>query len=164
MSTFTGGASGGTAGVGDFRADDIRLWPRWVTDPWAQDPSYSLPMRVGTEGFATPWWPGRGSCCPGIGYEEWHAALWGELPEVTRGHSGRLGFAGVTRDVYGTAVPGAVVKLFRTADDSLQYSGTSGSDGFYTATTPFSDAHYLVAYKDDVIDTAGATVNTLIPA
>jgi hypothetical protein len=161
VSSFIGNASGGTAGVGSFARDDIRIWAEWsdhsgtvvwvpVDDCWVLD------------GFRTGWWPGRGGMDASGG--EWCAPVWWDRPEITRGHSGRLGFRGVTRDVYGTAVPGTVVKLFRTADDSLQSQQTSASDGSFTLTTPYSDGHYMVAYKDDVIDTAGATVNTLIPA
>jgi hypothetical protein len=160
VSTFLGTTSG-TAGVGvQQRADDRRLWPMDF-DAQLRDPRFTrFPDAI--EGYQTGWWPGGGGLDASGG--EWLGAVRWETSEVTRGHSGRLGFTGVIRDVYGTAVAGAVVKLFRTADDSLQYSGPSGTDGSYTATTPFNDAHYLVAYKDDVIDTAGATVNTLIPA
>lgn len=159
MSGFLGTTSG-TAGVGiQQTADDKRLWPEYVDFDYRimeADEGWT------NEGYKTNWWPGGGGLDASGG--EWCVAIWQDRPELTRGHSGRLGFTGVTRDVYGTAVPGVVVKLFRTADDSLQYRGTSGTDGSYTATTAFSDGHYLVAYKDDVIDTAGATVNTLIPA
>lgn len=160
MSSFIGNASGGTAGIGSFARDDIRIWPEWVSHDYRDNLNIDSAWTL--DGFATGWWPGGSSVnTSGV---EWHETIRWDRPEITRGHSGRLGFTGVTRDVYGTAVAGAVVKLFRTADNSLQYSGPSASDGTYTATTPFSDGHYLVAYKDDVIDTAGATVNTLIPA
>jgi hypothetical protein len=160
MSSFLGPTAGQT-GVGIQQcADDIKLWPEYVRHDYRDNANIDAAWRP--EGYTTGWWPGAVGLDASGG--EWHTTIrWGR-PEITRGHSGRLGFTGVTRDVYGTAVPGAVVKLFRTADDSLQYSGTSASDGSYTATTPYSDAHYLVSHKDDVIDTAGATVNTLIPA
>lgn len=161
MSSFTGAASGGTAGVGPFAADNWRLKEVANLEFVTRNPHPAEAFQH-TIGFSTPWWPGGGGLDASGG--EWLPTVRFQRIEVTRGHSGRLGFAGVTRDVYGTAVPGAVVKLFRTANDSLQYSGTSGSDGSFTATTPYSDAHYLVSHKDDVIDTAGATVNTLIPA
>lgn len=160
MSTFLGTTSG-TAGVGvQQRADDIRLWPEYVQHDY-RDNRY-IDSNWTNEGYITGWWPGGVSV--NSSGNEWHETIRWDRPEFTRGHSGRLGFTGITRDAYGTALPAATVKLFRTADDLLQASVTSGADGAYTVTTPYSDAHYMVSHKDDVIDSAGATVNTLIPA
>ena len=160
MSSFLGGTTGPDGAI-VFRADDIRLWPEWadhdgtqrwipLDDPWVLD------------GYSHGWWPGGGMLDASGG--EWLGAIRWDRAEITRGANGRAGFTGVIRDVWGTAVAGAVVKLFRTVDDSLVWSTTSATDGSYTLSTPFTDAHYLYSFKDDVIDTAGATVNTLIPA
>jgi len=161
MSSLLGGASGQN-GVNVGQApDDIRLWAEAydhdgvlvdvpVDDQWVLD------------GWRTGWWPGSVGMDASGG--EMLAPIWWDRPEMTKGHNSRLGFAGTTRTVYGSAVPGAVVKLFRTVDDSIQDTRTSDAFGAYIVSTPFNDAHYIVVYKDDVIDLAGATVNTLIPA
>ena len=160
MSSLLGGDSG-QSGVGFFRSDDVRLWPEDLDhdgllievpldDQWVLD------------GFRTGWWPGAvGMDATG---NEWNAAIWRDRPEMTRGAEGRLGFTGTIRTPYGTAVAGAVVKLFRTVDDSLVWTTISAVDGTYTLSTPYSDTHYIVGYKDDVIDLAGATPNTLTPS
>ena len=162
MSSFMGTAGTGTSGIDtSFRADDIRNWDEFfdhdaelldipVDDCWSLD------------GYRGGWWPGGGGLDATGG--EWCAAIWSDRPNYTRGSSGRLGFTGTIRTAYGTAVAGAVVKLYRTVDDSVQSQTTSGADGTYTLSTPYSDAHYIVGYKDDVIDLAGATPTTLIPA
>lgn len=159
MSCFLGINSGSDGGR-PFCADDIRLWAEMfdhdgmmveipVDDMWVLD------------GWKTGWWPGA------VGMDatggEWSQAVWWDRPEITRGANGRVGFTGIVRTVYGTAVPGAVVKLFRTADDSLQSSTVSAADGTYTLSTPYADAHYIVAFLDAAVDAAGATPNTLIP-
>lgn len=157
-----GNAGNGTSGIDtSFRADDIRAWPEYadhdgclidvpVDDPWVLD------------GWRTGWWPGGGGMDASGG--EWCAAVWGDRFEFTRGSNGRLGFTGVIRTAYGTPIAGAVVKLYRSADDSVQSSTTSAADGTYTLSTPFSDAHYIVSQKGDVINLAGATPNTLVPS
>lgn len=89
------------------------------------------------------------------GYEPWEAAFGG----YTRPNF----IVGQTLDSGGNPVA-ATVQGFRTSDDL--YVGETGSDdsGRYSLPTIYlTDAHYLVAYRTGSPDTAGTTVNTLIP-
>ena len=77
--------------------------------------------------------------------------------------NGRLGVAGVTRDVYGSPMGGVSVKLYRTVDDSVQGAVVSDANGVYTVTTPYADGHYIVTYRVGPPDLCGTTINTLAP-
>lgn len=68
---------------------------------------------------------------------------------------------GVTRDTNSAALGTVVVQLFRTTDDSFIEQSTSDANGTYQLSTPYSDAHYIVAYKAGSPDVAGTTANTL---
>lgn len=121
-------------------------------------------LQVEVESFATEWWPGSGMCglvgdtdgieCFGI---------WGPF-DVTSGASSRFGFAGVTRDQYGSPIYGCTVKLYRTGDDVLLDTQISDPNtGAFLLNTPYyPDAHYIVAHKSGAPDVDGVTVNTLI--
>lgn len=90
--------------------------------------------------------------------------VWFRRPVVTSGSSYLFGIAGTVRDQYGTPVANAAVKLFRTSDDSLVHSTTSGPDGAYLVQTPhYGEAHYLITYKTGTPDIFGTSVNTLLP-
>ena len=118
------------------------------------------------DSYVSAYWPGTGF----IGDRPADVSVidaisrWWEYPEITKGKASRFVIVGVVRDQYNSLIGGAVVKLFRTADDSLQDSTLSHPvRGEYYLTTPFyPDTHYIVAYKTGAPDTAGATVNTLI--
>jgi hypothetical protein len=84
-------------------------------------------------------------------------------PEIVSGASGFYGLSGITRDVYGTVLPGATVRLFRTSDSLLVSTVTSGADGAFMAPTPYyPDAHFIVASKSGTPDVAGTSVQTLV--
>lgn len=68
---------------------------------------------------------------------------------------------GVTRDTNSAALGSVVVQLFRTTDNSFIEQSTSDVNGNYQLSTPYSDAHYIVAYKAGSPDIAGTTVDTL---
>jgi hypothetical protein len=70
---------------------------------------------------------------------------------------------GTVTDASDVPIAGAVVKAYLTATDLEVGSDTSGVDGTYEVGTPYTGAHYCVAYLDTVTDQTGATVNTLIP-
>lgn len=167
MSSFLGTPSG--VGLGQWQvANDIRLWDEncrsgplyaWVDidEPW-----HHL-------GFATKWWPGGAGLDASGG--EWHKAVaWG-FPEFYSGAVSRVVFTGVTRDVFGTALGGCLVKLFKSttnangAKDTLIDEVTSDPSGNFTVQSPYyPDTHYLVSYKTGTPDVEGTTVNTLIGA
>lgn len=108
-----------------------------------------------------PYWPGCGSCMmDGAGII---STPFEPETDPVSGCNGRLAFVGTTRDEYGSPLPGCVVKVFRTSDDSLQSQVTSDDNGVYTITTPFADSHYLIVYKAGPPDICGTTVNTLAP-
>lgn len=64
-----------------------------------------------------------------------------------------------------TPVAGAIVQGFVTATDAYVGEVQSNTDGVYILMTEqaTSTPHYLVAYKPGSPDTAGTTVNTLLP-
>jgi hypothetical protein len=162
MSSFMGNAGNGTAGIDtSLAADDGRLrgeWfddddYRWVTvdDVWALD------------GWRSPWWPGLGGM--DASGNEWLTPIWFDRMEIVSGSIGRFGFLGVTRDVYGTAVGGVTVKLYRTSDDSVVCTTVSDPLGNFGVTTQYyPDTHYMVAYKTGSPDIEGTTANTLVAA
>lgn len=74
---------------------------------------------------------------------------------------------GQIKDASGAAVAGAVVQAYLTSTDLTIQNlmvATSMSDGTYEVGTPYAgSAHYLIAYLAGSPDTAGTTVNTLVP-
>lgn len=117
------------------------------------------------DGMNSGYWPGNGGLQTDAGglYGDIQSSVWWELPEKISGQSSRFGILGVTRDVYGSPLPGVTLKLFRSSDDTKVDQQTSLIDGTYLLTTPFyPDAHYVVAYKTGSPDVEGTTVNTLI--
>lgn len=114
--------------------------------------------------FQSPWWP-QSSNIMGWDGTDTHLLMlpaafsW---PWITLGANGRLGFVGITRDRFGSALGGCTVKCFRTSSDELVSTVISDpATGYYIATTPYNDAHYLVVQGTGV---AGASVNTVTPA
>ena len=162
MSSFLGNAGNGTAGIdSSFAADDGRLRPEWADDDdyrWVNvDDTWAL------DGFRSPWWPGAGRV--DASGAEWCQAVWFDRMEINSGSIGFYGFTGVTRDVWGSALGGVTVKLFRTSDNLFVMQVVSDVFGNYTLTTPFyPDPHYIVAYKSGTPDVTGSTANTLVAA
>lgn len=124
----------------------------------------------GAQTFRSPWWPCAGANTL-VGDQGGSVALlydknWrvtDPWPNLPGGANGRLAFAGTTRDEYGSPLPFAVVKCYRTSTDEVTGSTVSDGSGNYTVTTPYyPDGHYLVVYKTGTPDTFGTTVNTLI--
>lgn len=118
-------------------------------------------------GFMSPWWPTRGYLLGGWGFEgdnlvelsAKHSDMWRSF-----GSNGRLGFVGITRDAYGSPLGGCTVRCFRNSTNELVSAVTSDANGFYIATTPYNDAHYLVVHKTGSPNVAGASVNTITPS
>jgi Carboxypeptidase regulatory-like domain len=116
--------------------------------------------------FAGPWWPSAsGLIDVGALDDAWGVQpySWGIYYPVS-GANGRFAISGVTRDLSGAPLSGVAVKLFRSTDDSLQASVVSDANGYYLATTPYADGHYLVTYKAGPPDVYGTTANTLTPS
>lgn len=72
---------------------------------------------------------------------------------------------GTCKDSNGVAVANAIVQAFVTATDTFAGEVQGNTDGTYVlgVEQTKSTAHYLVAYKSGSPDTAGTTVNTLLP-
>jgi len=70
---------------------------------------------------------------------------------------------GTSRDSSGVALGSCLIQGFLTANDVFVGQCTSDSGGYFELPTPYTGAHYLVAYKAGSPDVAGTTVNTLIP-
>lgn len=72
---------------------------------------------------------------------------------------------GICKDSGGSPVANAIVQGFVTATDAFVGEVQANTDGTYNLGTEQlkTTAHYLVAYKSGSPDTAGTTVNTLLP-
>lgn len=127
-----------------------------------------LPKKVDSEQqmFSTPWWPGPTALGAGFdgvsetGILSGHA---GEYSWVALGANGRLGFVGYTRDRYGSPLGNCTVRCIRTATDELVSKVSSNENGFYIATTPYADGHFLVIHDSTGLQ-AGASMNSAVPA
>ena len=121
---------------------------------------YDASPLISGDSWVTDWWPG-GFGIGGVGIAGTVPRY--ESPYPVSGVNGRLALLGYTRDAYGSPLPLATVKLFRTVDDSLQNTVVSDGNGLYSVTTPYADGHYLVVYKAGPPDVCGTTINTLAP-
>lgn len=72
---------------------------------------------------------------------------------------------GTCVDASDVPVANAIVQAFVTATDAFEAQVNANVDGTYSVPVRQSKAtpHYLVAYKAGAPDTAGTTVNTLLP-
>lgn len=115
--------------------------------------------------FETPWWPkGGGFIGDGgtdVGLLE--ASWWGEYDQAG-GAASRFGFAGVTRDQYGSILPSCDVKLFRTADSLLIDSAISDptTGAFLLNSDSNQTTHWIYQHKAGSPDLDGVSVNTLL--
>ena len=138
---------------------------RAVGEHWQQFPAEV--RQVGELGDQrTPWWPGSamgfvGDSTVDMGMQT-ATATWG-FYDLSRGCVSRFGVRGVTRDVYGSPLPFATVKLYQTSSDLMVGSVVSDANGNFTVTTPFyPDQHYMVTYKAGSPDVFGTSPNTLV--
>jgi hypothetical protein len=133
----------------------------------AAQPAPLLPIALADDGVSTPsfatcFWPGGASLDGGV--ESVRPGAWWSAPWTTSGANGRLGFVGYTRDAFGSPLGGCTVRCVRTSTNELVAQVTSDANGFYTATTPYGDAHYLTVHNSAVTPAvAGASVDSLIP-
>lgn len=118
--------------------------------------------------YKTRWWPRSSQILGG-----WGDGLGGDTFQnkptawnsyfSRRGANGRLGYVGYTRDQYGSALGNCTVRLIRVSTDEMVAKVTSDANGLYFATTPYSDAHFLVIHGPGGT-LAGATKDSLLPA
>jgi len=170
MSGFIGNSVSATytAQLG-LAVEDNRLMPRFHVE---MDPFQVVRLGACFDlfmGYETPWWPGAGRLdTPDDANLQ--AINW-STPDLFEpkggGTNSRFGIYGIVRDVYGTPVNDAIVKLFRTTGDLykdvLIDQGISGPLGNYFVSTPFyPDPHYIVIYKTGTPDIFGSSPNTLI--
>lgn len=123
---------------------------------------------VGKAEFSSPFWPRCSSLMGGSDgvNENCFISLspCAGDPWPASGCNGRLGFVGFTRDAFGSPVGGCTVRCFNTATNELVSQVVSDANGFYQATTPYADGHYLVVHKAGPPDIAGASISTLTPS
>ncbi len=118
-------------------------------------------------GFVSPWWPWGGIIGGAYGFDgdnltqlsPRHSDIWRSF-----GANGRLAFVGYTRDQFGSPIGGVTVRCFRTSTDEMVSKVTSDDNGFYIATSPYSDAHFLTVHKAGSPDLSGSSVDTVLPA
>lgn len=89
-----------------------------------------------------------------------------KFPRLTRagnpsGGSKRFRFDGVTLDTNGAILPSATVKLFRTADNTIQEQSTSDTNGVYVLSSPYADGHFITLKKAGSPNVAGITDDNL---
>lgn len=166
MSSFIGNASGGTAGVGTFAADDMRLWPVWAK---ADTDWIDKTAAFRANDFSNPRWPGSGRL-DASGNDMLQSVSYGQ-PELTSGAVSRVMFAGVSRDQYGSVLVSCTLKLFKTADgnwpgtkDLKMDEGVSDalSGAFILMSPYYPDTHFITLHKTGTPDVAGCSINTLI--
>lgn len=156
-----------------LRQDDVRNADEYFFgNESAYFPAKMLDLCPASEneavGFATAWWPAGSNLMGGLdGVPEntllGSPARWTD-PWYSLGSNGRLGFVGYTRDQYGSPLAGCTVRCFRTSSNELTAQVVSDGNGFYQATTPYADGHYLVIHKTGSPEVAGASISTLTPA
>lgn len=124
-------------------------------DPWPWGPAIQ---------FSSPWWPNAGSLGGDAGTNNLlqQASWWGD-PWLYAGCNGRWSFVGITRDSSGNALPFAIVRCFRTSTDELVSKVTSDANGYYIATTPYGDEHYLTVHASTSPPVGGASSDNLTP-
>ncbi len=119
--------------------------------------------------WTTPWWPAHGTIMNGwdgvpentlLQTNPWWATPWDDSGSC----NGRLGFVGYTRDAYGSVLGGCTVRCFRASTNELMSMVVSDANGFYIATTPYYESHYLVVHPADPLLGAGATTANQLPA
>lgn len=159
-----------SAVIPPHRTPDKRLLDSCYTDGLC-DPlpplvglSIGMGDGLGMETWATAFWPTRGDIMSDAG-SVYDILSEGYEPEAypCSGTNGRLSFAGVTRDQYGSPLGGCTVRCFRTATAELMSQVTSDpSTGDYIATTPYYEAHFLTIHKT-APNVAGASLDTVLP-
>jgi hypothetical protein len=141
---------------------DNRMRPAWfvIADVFVRPDAFDL-----LDGLSTGWWPGAAGLSTDAGgvLGDILNPIKREPPEYISGQSTRWGITGIARDVYGSPLANVELTLFKTDDDTKQDQKFSDAFGGYTLTTPYYQAHYIVAYKTGSPDITGTSVNTLIP-
>ena len=75
----------------------------------------------------------------------------------------RDGISTFTVDQGGNVLPNATVRAFRTSSNELVSQVLSDANGYYIATTPYGDGHFLTVHAATVPPVAGASIDTLTP-
>ncbi len=134
----------------------------FVNDDTLQPADYRVSVSYGITPLAPELWNS-----PQIaGYDM--AGLFGMLQRrsyepvsVMVGTKARKIISGLTLNSSGVAVGGVTVRGFQQSNHEYIGSVVSAPDGSYSLPTPYSTAHYVVAYLAGSPDTAGTTVNNL---
>ena len=152
-----------------YHETDARYW--WVRSGrrdmsyWRRQASqYGSRMRFFTL------WPSSGFMSgdrsPGyclIGQDMCEIGSWSPPQRAERGNGAMKFIRGTTKTDAGTPLGGVVVQCFLTATDQFVSESASDSNGQYEVGTVYpGQQHYLVAYNQSG-NTAGTTVNTLLP-
>jgi hypothetical protein len=161
MSGFIGAQGTSMASIGGLRASDERL----NAMDFRPEAEFAEVWAIAEASYANEWWPGSTF----MGDQDVDGASmlgqdqnWGEIDQAA-GAASAFGFAGITRDQYGSPLPACTVKLFRTADDVLLDTQVSDANGaFVMRTSYYPDQHYIYTRKAGSPDVQGVSVNTLI--
>lgn len=154
----------GTAGTAlpwtTLRASDERL----NAMDFQPEAEFADIWAIAEASYETEWWPGGGGLLGALGDDAplLEGTWWGFIDQAS-GAESRFGFTGITRDQYGSALPGCTVKLFRTADDVLLDTAISDANGsFLLGSAYYPDQHYIYTRKAGSPDVQGVSVNSLI--
>jgi hypothetical protein len=163
MSGFLG--QGGTGGLGAqlLQQSDDRVMPSWYQWDYAGTRSQSAPWDDGRL-----WTSSRMGLGGADGYLGKDFSNTGKYATEAEGFEFNGGaqvkkIVGTTRDSAGNPLGSCIVQGFLTATDTFVGQMTSDSGGYFELPTPYTGAHYVVAYKAGSPDVAGTTVNTLTP-
>jgi hypothetical protein len=160
MSGFIGGAAFGPMGSGmaqpssEYANLATYQWFGWwkqPEEPWRDGLLWPYSKLSGLDGNGM------------LGMDSTSTGRWGVQPGAdASGGQQMKKIIGTCRDSTGAALGSCVVQGFRTSDDTYAGQLTCDSGGYFEFCTPYTQAHYLVAYKAGSPDVAGTTVNTLV--
>lgn len=124
--------------------------------PWTEGLYWSAPSGMGGQlGCVGP------GCDAGSDRGYWEPIFQGAFNDSGGGQQKKI--IGYTLDSTGAALGNCIVQGFVTATEVFVAQVTSDAAGYYELPTPYTGAHYIVAYKSGSPDVAGTSVNTLTP-
>jgi len=88
----------------------------------------------------------------------WRTQWWGNA-RWRHGANSRFRIDGITRDPYGTPMPGCVVLCLGQVAGDIVYTTISDANGTYSVYTPYYGAANIVVSYKAVPDIAGAVIN-----
>jgi len=131
--------------------------------PTNSEPRYGLKLKTYyLQSGDRPRWPRPKMYYPEKDQGVWLSKgtlAWGASRCRINGTNTRYRIDGVTRDVYGTPMPGCIVLCLGQVAGDIVYTTLSDTTGAYTVYTPYYGAANIVVSYKAAPDIAGATIN-----